>query len=75
MTNGQIAQLRDLSKCFMPRRDRAFLNFLLFNWTTNEIALDRSYRFDDEDKIILRRLTHQYRNQIRAIKKNQRAKE
>jgi hypothetical protein len=31
-----------------------------------------SYRLAKSDKAILRRLTHQYRNQIRAIKRNQR---
>jgi hypothetical protein len=64
MTRGQIAQLQDLSKCYMPLDDRFTYGWL---WQT-----DRSYRLDKQDKAILRRLTHQYRNQIAAMKRNQR---
>ena len=71
MTNGQIQQLRDLSKCHMTRRDAALLGWFTFDWEGGT-AMDKSYIFDAEDKAWLRRLTHQYRNQIRAIRRNQR---
>jgi hypothetical protein len=63
MTNGQIAQLQDLSKCYWVLDDRFKYGWL---WHT-----DKSYKLDKQDKAILRRLTHQYRNQIAAVKRNQ----
>jgi hypothetical protein len=65
MTNGQIQQLQDLNKCYMRRWDRIFIDTLL---------LDRnaaSFQLRAPLKKNLRRLTHQYRNQIAAIKRNQ----
>ena len=70
MTDGQIAQLQELSKCRMKRPDKVWINFLMFNWEANQLAIDKSYRFDGDDKRILRRLTYQYRNQIAAMRKN-----
>jgi hypothetical protein len=66
MTKGQMAQLRDLSKCYMGNWswDRRFVSSF-------EFVDHDSYRLAKSDKAILRRLTHQYRNQIRAIKRNQ----
>jgi hypothetical protein len=66
MTRGQIEQLQDLSKCYLVEPDDLF-EFEWF-WYT-----DKSYRLDKYDKAVLRRLTHQYRNQIAAMKRNQRA--
>jgi hypothetical protein len=69
MTRGQIEQIADLNKCHLLRIDKVWLRFITFDWEGGT-AVDRSYEFDKEDKAILRRLTHQYRNQIAAVKKN-----
>lgn len=66
MTNGQISQLRDLSKCYMTRSDRAWYGYLVNAWD----AEYHSKPFRTFGEKTLRRLTHQYRNQIRAIKRN-----
>jgi hypothetical protein len=65
MTRGQIAQLQDLSKCYMPRRPKAFVKIWL------EPFFDDGNFMDKYDKAYLRTLTHQYRHQIAAIKRNQ----
>jgi hypothetical protein len=68
MTNGQIQQLRDLSKCYMPRGAKAFVMIWLDPfWTDRD-----GERMSKSNKATLRRLTHQYRGQIAAIKRNQR---
>jgi hypothetical protein len=64
MTNGQIAQLQELSKCYMPRRWKAWTELQLF-WST-----ELSDRLREWDKKTLRRLWHEYRHQIAAMRKN-----
>lgn len=67
MTNGQVRQLQDLSKCSNLRRfDKAFVASWLepFDWGMQVIKMG------EFEKAWLRRLTHQYRNQIAAIKRN-----
>jgi hypothetical protein len=65
MTNGQIAQLQELSKCHcLSRTDRAFIAVQL--WDDPE-PIGEMTKFS---KAWLRRLTHQYRNQIAAMRKN-----
>jgi hypothetical protein len=74
MTNGQIAQLQDLSKCYMPRGSYA----ARFVWAYNAIIdglpsdLIKVEYLNKWQKGFLRKLTHQYRNQIRAMRRNQR---
>jgi hypothetical protein len=63
MKNGQIAQLQELSKCHcLPRVDKAFVKI----WSEPP--------FNEPLKGIyaawLRRLWHQYRGQIAAMKRN-----
>lgn len=65
MTNGQVQQLQDLSKCYMPSDAQAFVYYM----TVWERLLDK--RMNKRAKVIIRRLTHQYRNQIKAMKRNQ----
>lgn len=60
MTNGQIQQLQDLSKCYMPRREHYFC-----------VEMEQRERLNKWQKRHLQTLTHQYRNQIAAIKRNQ----
>ena len=66
MTQGQIQRLQDLSKC-------SNLPYLMNEWVTIKLLLDAAgvAPMDEWDKLWLRRLTHLYRNQIRAIKRNQ----
>jgi hypothetical protein len=61
MTNGQIRKLQELSKCYLVGFDRSWLVFLQ---SVGE------YKMDSWDKPILRRLWHQYRHQIKAMKRN-----
>lgn len=68
MTNGQIQQLNDLSKCHNLRR---FDILCIREWQLDEF---RDERMDKAQKAWLRRLTHQYRNQIRAMKRNKAAR-
>jgi hypothetical protein len=63
MTNAQIAKLQELSKCYMPRRDCRFVDgWLNFSTETDRMTKDH--------KRLLRRLWHEYRNQIAAMRKN-----
>ncbi len=67
MTRGQIAQLQELSKCYgLPRGDKAFVQIWLepFGWGPPAMKMDEYY------KAQLRRLTHQYMPQIKAMRKN-----
>jgi hypothetical protein len=63
MTPGQIARLQELSKCSNFRR---FDVLCIEDWLENT-----GVKMDKIQKAWLRRLTHQYRNQIAAIKRNQ----
>jgi hypothetical protein len=63
MTRGQIAQLQDLSKCYFAFRD--------FGWSSWLLSSPDFYRFSKWEAKNLRRLTHQYAGQIRAVKRNQ----
>jgi hypothetical protein len=67
MTRGQIAQLQDLSRCTGLRRfDKAFVASWLepFDWGPPVIKMSAF------EKAWLRRLTHQYAGQIKAMRKN-----
>jgi cyclopropane fatty-acyl-phospholipid synthase-like methyltransferase len=66
MTRGEIAQLQELSKCYgMNRKDATTVQIWLSPfWATPD---ERMNKFD---KAWLRRLTHQYRGQIAAMKRN-----
>jgi hypothetical protein len=64
MTNGQIARLQELSKCYMASN----LDYGLFHYMYSN---DHSLKMSIGEKAWLRRLTHQYRNQIAAIRRNQ----
>jgi hypothetical protein len=66
MKPSQIAQLQDLSKCTGLRR---FDALCLKEWRLDEF---RDECMDKAQKAWLRRLTRQYRNQIKAVKRNQR---
>lgn len=66
MTNGQIAQLQELSRCYMPRRDRR----VLMGW---KMYADQGLGYFWSNRMFksdLRRLWHQYRGQIAAMRKN-----
>jgi hypothetical protein len=69
MKPSQIAQLQDLSKCYMPP--------VLKRWVVQMLHIGKVLQFEypyflePAEKARLRRLTHQYRNQIAAIKRNQ----
>jgi hypothetical protein len=63
MTRGQVAQLQDLSKCWMPLHGEWVAWALLGGL--------HDAKLEKQEKAWLRRLTHQYRHQIRAIKRNQ----
>jgi hypothetical protein len=67
MTNGQIAQLQELSKCWLKPVDKKWLRFLTFQWDGEYFALTK---WDTWDKQLLRRLWHEYRHQIAAMRKN-----
>jgi hypothetical protein len=63
MTNGQIAQFKELNKCHcIPKADRDWLDF--FHWDRYTIDLN------ENGKKWLRRLWHEYRHQIAAMKRN-----
>lgn len=63
MTNGQIAQLQDLSKCScLPPNIKAAIDF--------DLKYPDSFVMSKKAKLRFRRLTHLYRHQIAAIKRN-----
>ena len=64
MTNGQVAQLQELDKCYGLRRSD--MNFIKA-WQYFSTEADRMLKGDKAD---LRCLTHQYRHQIKAMKRN-----
>jgi hypothetical protein len=65
MTNGQIAKFQELNKCHCLRRsEKAFINLNLF--------YDDGEALSTAAKLWLRRLWHQYRHQIRAMRRNRR---
>jgi hypothetical protein len=64
MTPGQIARLQELSKCYIVTQpERAVIA-----WISGH---EKDDRLSPGEKYYIRRLTHQYRNQIAAIKRNQ----
>jgi hypothetical protein len=63
MKPAQIAQLQELEKCYMPKR--YFSDMLWVRWMLKE-----NIPADKHNKGFLRYLTHQYRHQIAAMKKN-----
>lgn len=74
MTRGQIQRLQDLSKCYMPCLEKGLIDGdavkFIDAWLNFSTENDRMRK---SAKAILRRLTHQYRHQIAAIRKNQNA--
>lgn len=64
MTRGQIAQLQELSKCYMVWPDSEWLHWMMF-------CLDCGAYMSKCDKADLRRLWHQYRHQVAAMRKNE----
>ena len=67
MTNGQLKLLQDLNKCYMPRYWQTWVRQTL--WVG---AADMgNFTLKEYEKRKLRSLTHQYRNQIKAMKRNQ----
>jgi hypothetical protein len=61
MTPGQIAQLQELTRCYMPRRDKAI---------TLGLSMEPQLPMNKWEEAQLRRLWHQYRGQIRAMQSN-----
>jgi uncharacterized membrane protein len=72
MTNGQIAQLQELSKCYFPHESYAISFVWAYNTMIEGLPSDmlKTYLLTKWQKAYLRRLTHQYRHQIRAMKRN-----
>lgn len=69
MTNGQIAQLQELSKCYMPRRSKEWVDGML--WISKKDLQDGLRTvLVESGKATLRRLWHQYRHQVAAMRKN-----
>jgi hypothetical protein len=70
MTNGQIAQLQELSKCWnLPCGAKRWIpeQLKIATWDAED---GTSTHLSDYLKWVLRRLTHQYRGQIAAMKRN-----
>lgn len=68
MKPSQLSMLQDLSKCYMKPRDERLMRGEIraaVEWGHTNGKLTPWFEKD------LRRLTHQYRNQIAAIRKNQ----
>jgi hypothetical protein len=67
MTRGQIAQLQELSKCWnLPRYAEDWVHVRLSPfWTDRD-----NEKMHVSEKAQLRRLMHQYRGQIAAMKRN-----
>jgi hypothetical protein len=66
MTAGQVAQLQELDKCWN-------LSLFFSTWVRSMNVLakwDASQRLTKREKAWLRRLTHQYRSQIAAMRRN-----
>jgi hypothetical protein len=68
MTNGQLAQFDELGRCHLSYSARVWV-----------LAMDCLGRWGDDfrpltktEKAWLRRLWHQYRHQIRAMRRNRR---
>jgi hypothetical protein len=73
VTNGQIAQLQELNKCHMQRWHFEWVDLLLLylQWDRDTIFDARKHtRLSKNNKAFLRYLWHQYRNQIKAMKRN-----
>lgn len=70
MTNGQISQLQDLSRCYMRHREKVWVEALLTIAGWGDMRGMTKF-----EEAWLRKWTHQYRHQIRAIKRNRREAE
>lgn len=64
MKPNQIAQLQEIDRCYLLPLDRGYVNVFL-RWT--------ELPYNKFDKAIVRRLTHQYKHQIAAMRKNRMA--
>jgi hypothetical protein len=73
MTRGQLAQLQDLSKCYFPRYSYAGQFTWMYNALISHLPSDllAKEKLSKWQKGYIRKLTHQYRHQIRAVKRNQ----
>lgn len=67
MTSGQLKLLQDLNKCYMPRYFQTWVRQSLWVGAADM----QNFTLKEHEKHTLRRLTHQYRNQIKAMKRNQ----
>jgi hypothetical protein len=65
MTRGQIAQLQELSGCYLFGRDKWIYLGVVMNEKTDKL--------NKWEKAQLRRLWHQYQPQIIAMRKNRQA--
>lgn len=65
MTNGQVTQLQELSKCYIAP-------YGFMNWVRGHLkyGVEHNIEMTKRNKKFLRRLTHQYRHQIKAMKRN-----
>ncbi len=73
MTNGQIAQLQELRRCYMPSlNDEVFVD--IWNSYQEPEFIDAwgyiNPKMGKQAKAVLRRLMYQYRHQIKAMKRN-----
>jgi hypothetical protein len=69
VTNGQIEQLQELSRCWMPRHDIKALGHDA-RYLEELSYWDATEHLGKAQKRVLRRLTYQYRHQIKAMKHN-----
>jgi hypothetical protein len=69
VTRGQIAQLQELAGCYMTRSRKEWVASML--WIAEKDKQDGlTTMLVESGKATLRRLWHQYRNQIAAMRKN-----
>lgn len=69
MTNGQIQRFQELSKCYMVRGATSWVEGRLetAKWDAQD---GTNTHLSDYEKFVLRLLTHRYRHQIAAMRKN-----
>jgi hypothetical protein len=70
MTNGQIAQLQELNRCYFADNEMGWFARVWVPYILEGYGAGLTLMFSKVDKAILRNLWHQYRNQIAAMRKN-----